>query len=74
MQVDLKAKIRIDFALAQPIFTVRQVERRLGVTYARANGLVGQLVEIGFLRQFDYAVYDRDFTTPDVLGILLRSG
>jgi len=84
VQIDLKARIRqaglradnamllVDFALAQPIFTVRQVERHLGVTYARANGLVGQLVEIGVLRRFDDAVYDRDFTAPDVLGILLR--
>ena len=84
VQVDLKARIRqaglradnamllVDFALAQPIFTVRQVERYLGVTYARANGLVGQLVEIEVLRQFDDAVYGREFTAPDVLGILLR--
>jgi Fic family protein len=84
VQVDLKARIRqaslradnamllVDFALAQPIFTVRQVERHLGVTYARANGLVGQLVEIEVLRQLDDAVYGREFTAPDVLGILLR--
>ncbi len=86
VQGDLKGRIRqaglradnamllVDFALAQPIFTVRQVERHLGVTYARANGLVGQLVGIGVLRQFDDAAYDRDFTAPDVLGILLRGG
>lgn len=86
VQADLKMRIRkaglradnamllVDFALAQPIFTVRQVERRLGVTYPRANKLVGQLVGIGVLRQFDEAVYDRSFAAPDVVGILLRSG
>lgn len=62
----------VDFALAQPIFTVRAVERRLGVTYARANQLVGQLVDAGVLRQYDEAVYDRRFTAPDVLAVLLR--
>lgn len=84
VQAELKAKVRsaglraenamtlVDYALAQPIFTVRQVQRRLGVTYARANGLVGQLVTAGVLRQYDEAVYDREFTAPDVLGVLLR--
>jgi Fic family protein len=62
----------VDFALAQPIFTVRAVERRLGVTYARANQLVGQLVDAGVLRQYDEAVYDRRFTAPDILAVLLR--
>jgi Fic family protein len=66
------AMIVVDFALAQPIFTVRAVERRLGVTYARANQLVGQLVDAGVLRQYDEAVYDRRFTAPDVLAVLLR--
>jgi Fic family protein len=85
VQQDLKARIRaaglradnaillVDFALAQPIFTVRQVERHLEVTYARANTLVRQLVDIGVLRQFDDAAYAREFASPDVVGILLRS-
>jgi Fic family protein len=84
VQAQLKAKVRsaglraenamalVDYALAQPIFTVRQVQRRLGVTYARANGLVAQLVSAGVLRQYDEAVYDREFTAPDVLAVLLR--
>jgi Fic family protein len=84
VQADLKAKVRaaglraenamlvVDLALAQPIFTVRTVQRRLGVTYARANGLVGQLVTAGVLQQYDEAVYDRRFTAPDVLAVLLR--
>lgn len=84
VQVELRGRVRaarlradnamrlVDFALAQPIFTVRQVERHLGVTYVRANKLVAQLVDVGILRQFDDAVYDREFTAPDVLAILMR--
>lgn len=84
-QVDLKARVRraglragtatdlLDYALAQPIFTVRQVERHLGVTYARANKLVGQLVDLGVLSQFDDAAYGREFTAPEILAILLRA-
>lgn len=84
VQSDLKARVRaaglradtamllVDYALAQPIFTVRQVQRHLNVTYARANGLVRDLVREGVLRQYDDAVYDRDFTAPDVLAVLLR--
>ena len=63
----------VDYAFEQPVFTVRQVERRLGITYARANGLVSQLVGAGGLPQHGDAVYDRRFTAPHVLGILLRS-
>lgn len=81
----LKAKVRtaglradtamslVDFALAQPIFSVRQVQRRLRVTYARANGLVRQMVAAGVLEQYDEAVYDRRFAAPDVLHVLLRA-
>lgn len=67
------AILLVDFALAQPIFTVRQVERHLGITYARANGLVGQLVALDVLRQLDDdSVYSREFCAPDILAILLR--
>lgn len=86
IQTSLKGKVRaaglradnamllVDYALEQPIFTVTQVKRRLGVTYARANGLVRQLVDAGVLRQYNDAVYDREFTAPDVLAVLVRSG
>lgn len=85
VQTDLKSRVRaaglraekammlVDYTLAQPIFTVRQVERHLNVTYARANGLVSQLISAGVLRQYNEAVYDREFTAPDVLAVLLRS-
>ncbi|QNG37544.1 Fic family protein [Geodermatophilaceae bacterium NBWT11] len=84
VQADLKDRVKaaglradtaislVDFALARPIFTVRQVERRLGVTYARANGLVAQLVEAGVLAPHDEARYNRTFSAPDVLAVLLR--
>lgn len=61
----------VDFAMAQTIFTVRQVLRRLGVSYVRANKLVGQLSEAGVLRQYGESTYDRRFTAPDVLAVLL---
>lgn len=32
------------------------------------------MVELGVLRQFDDAVHHREFTAPDVLGVLLRGG
>lgn len=85
VQADLKNKVRaaglraekamllVDFTLEQPIFTVRQVQRHLAVTYARANGLVAQLISAGVLRQYNEAVYDREFTAPDVLAVLLRT-
>lgn len=49
-----------------------EVARHLNVTYVRADGLVAQLVSLGVLAQYDDAVYDRRFTTPDGLAILLR--
>lgn len=85
VQEELKTRIRasglransavrlIDFVVGQPIFTVRQVERHLELTYARANGLVGQLVTIGVLRQYDAARYGRRFTAPEILAVLLRT-
>jgi Fic family protein len=62
----------VDFATAQPIFTVRQVQRHVGLTYARANGLVRDLVAIDVLRQYDEATYDRRFTAPRILEVVLR--
>lgn len=84
VQTELKSRVRaaglradtamllVDYALAQPVFTVRQVTRYLDVTYARANKLVAQLVAAGVLRQSDDAVYDRRCTAPDLLAVLLR--
>lgn len=83
-QEELKQKVRssglraenalrlVDFTLTQPIFTVRQVQRHLQVSYPRANGLVAQLTEIGVLNQYGTSSYDRRFTAPEVLAVLLR--
>jgi Fic family protein len=82
VQLDLKERVRssglradtafslVDYAVGQSIFTVRQVERRLGVSYPRANKLVQQLVAAGVLSQYDDTSYDRRFTAPDVLRVL----
>lgn len=64
----------VDFSLQQPIFTVRQVQRHLDVTYSRANQLVGQLVGAGVLAPYGEASYDRRFTAWDVLRVILRGG
>lgn len=86
VQADLKERVRsaghradnalrlVDFCLEQPIFTVRQAERHLGLSYPAANTWVNKLVAAGVLRRYDpTATYDRPFTAPDVLAILLRS-
>ncbi|MFD4402997.1 hypothetical protein ACFWPH_09545 [Nocardia sp. NPDC058499] len=62
----------IDYGLEQPIFTVRNVQRHLGVTYNRANRLVGQLADMGILLQHGETSYGRRFTAPEVLAVLLR--
>ncbi len=61
VQADLESRVRaaglradramllVDRALEQPIVTVRQVERRLGVSCTWANGLVSRLVEAGVI-------------------------
>jgi Fic family protein len=84
VQSDLKQRVRaarlraetamrlVDFALEQPIFTVRQAQHHLGVTYPRANALVGQMVGVGILSQHDESSYHRRFAAPDVLAVLLR--
>lgn len=84
VQYDLKCRLRaagfraenamrlIDYALEQPIFTVRNVQRHLGVTYNRANRLVGQLADMGILLQHGETSYGRRFTAPEVLAVLLR--
>jgi hypothetical protein len=60
----------VDFAMGQSIFTVRQVERHLDVSYARANKLVQQLMAAGVLAQYDDSSYSRRFTAPALLRAL----
>lgn len=64
----------VDFAVSRPSFTVRQVSYGLGVSYARANELVGQLVDIGVLDVVDPNAYNRRFFAPSVIEVLTGGG
>lgn len=61
----------VDLAIANPTFTVRRVEAELNVSYARANKLVGQLVDLEILRPIDPGAYKRRFFSPSVLAVLM---
>ena len=61
----------VDFAVANPSFTVRKAEAALGVSYGRANSLVGQLTDIGVLDVVERGSQPRRFTAPAVLKVLL---
>lgn len=65
-----KALALVDLAIANPSFTVRKVEADLGVSYGRANAMVGQLVELGVLDVVDASAYKRRFYAPRVLRVL----
>lgn len=61
-------------ARARPSFTARQVERELKISYARANSMIGQLVDLGLLAPVrKAAIYDRRFHAPAVMQVLLSS-
>lgn len=62
----------VDYAVAHPSFTVRQVERDLGLSYGRANALVAQLVDLDVLSETG-ATYRRRFFAPAVLNVLLNA-
>ena len=47
-----------------------KVEADLGISYGRANKLVGQLVELGILDVVDLNAYKRRFFAPRVLEVL----
>ena len=61
----------VDLAVAHPSFTVRVVERETGVSYGRANTLVGQLVDLGILGEVGRGAGTRRFAAPEVLRVLL---
>jgi len=60
----------VDLAVANPTFTVRKVAADLGISYGRANKLVGQLVDLGVLDVIDPNAYKRRFFAPRVLDVL----
>ena len=64
------ARALVDLAVANPSFTVRQVESRLGISYARANALIGQLMDLGILDVVDENAYKRLFFAPSVIAVL----
>lgn len=64
----------VDLAVARPSFTVRQAASVLGVSYPRANQLVGQLESLGVLRMVTPAGYKRRFFAPAVIEVLVQGG
>jgi len=62
----------VDLAVANPSFTVRKVQAELGVSYGRANKLVGQLVDLDVLRAVAPRAYKRRFYAPRVLEVMTR--
>lgn len=63
----------VDHAVAHPSFTIRQVQRDLDVSYARANRLVEQLCDLGLLRELNVRGSSRRFHSPDILRVLTQA-
>jgi Fic family protein len=86
VQADLKEQIRasnlradsahalVDLAIANPSFTVNRAVAVLGLSYQRVNRLVGQLVDLGVLRQLPDTGRGRRFFSPRVLRSLTSDG
>lgn len=68
------ARALVDLAVANPSFTVRHVEAQLGVSYGRANALIGQLIDLGILDVVDEHAYKRIFFAPRVIDVLAGEG
>lgn len=64
----------VDFAISRSSFTVRAVEKSLGISYGRANILVGQLVQLGVLAPLGAATggSGRRFYAPEAFAILVN--
>jgi Fic family protein len=64
----------VDFAISHSTFTVRAVERNLGISYGRANGLVGQLVQLGVLAPLRAPTgsSSRRFYAPEAFAVLVN--
>ncbi len=65
------ARLLVDFAVARPTFTVRQVAEELGLQRPGAKKLVDNLVDLGVLAEYGHRSYGRRYHAPDVLHILL---
>lgn len=55
---------------AQPVVQVRDVERRLGISYNQANKLVGEFEELGMLRQLNAVKRNRKYLYQAYMDIL----
>lgn len=60
----------IDFAIANPTFTIKKASAALGLSYQRVNGLVRQLTELGVIAQLQPENYRRRFFAPRVIRAL----
>jgi Fic family protein len=69
-----KAHALVDFAVSRTAFTVRAVEKSLGISYGRANGLVGQLVQLGILApvKTHAGSVNRRFYAPEAFAVLVN--
>ena len=63
----------VDYAVSHPTFTIRQVERDLNVSYARANRLVEQLCDLELLQELNFGGSSRRFHSPDIFRVLTRA-
>jgi Fic family protein len=64
----------VDYAIAHTSFTVRGAEKNLGISYGRANGLVGQLVQLGVLAPVEAGSggLSRRFYAPEAFAVLVN--
>ncbi len=67
------AHVIVDFAVANPSFTITRAQQALGLSYQRVNRLVHQLEELGILQQFHHPGQGRRFYSPRVLRALTDS-
>ena len=66
-----KALELVDFAVANPSFTAKMVQRAVGLSYSRTNNLIGQFVDLRILEAHEGEGNQRVFWAPEVLRILL---
>jgi len=63
----------VDFAIARTSFTIRTVEKNLGISYGRANSLVQQLVQLEILAPVvtRQGTVSRRFYAPEAFDVLV---
>lgn len=65
------ARQLVDFAVANPSFTVKAAADGLGLSVGRANALIAAFVNLGVLQPLGASSYNRRFVAPRVLDVLL---